>query len=112
MREFQLVGKASRLYVGAIAALLLGIALFVLLPPKHFLPTICFYTALAVATFCNFSMAKAGIVGKHSPYIFVAISLTVVGFLPMLFVMGYSLAKHRKLDPTRARSRRKKRTPR
>lgn len=90
--------SAMRLYTGAVAALLAGVALFVLLPPKHILPTLCFYASVALATLSNISMARAGKVGRSSPYIFVAISLTVVGFIPMLVIMGYNLAKKEKIE--------------
>lgn len=88
--------RATRLYWAALFALITGAVLFAWLPPKHVATTICFYLAVALATACNLSMVKAGMVGKRSPYLFVAVSLTVIGFIPTLLLMRYSLAKNRK----------------
>ncbi|WP_439890811.1 hypothetical protein ACS7SF_16855 [Ralstonia sp. 25C] len=60
---------------------------------EHIASAGVFYTAVVLAFLCNLNMRRAGVVGRTSPYVFVGAALTIIGFLPMLALMGYTLFK-------------------
>ncbi len=52
-----------------------------------------FGLSVVVGLICNVNMARLGRVGKSSTYIFCIASITFVGFIPMLALMGYTIWK-------------------
>ncbi|MDO3621695.1 hypothetical protein Q3O98_11355 [Ralstonia pseudosolanacearum] len=85
------LSRARQLFWATVLTLLLSFVLYAVLPQRHLVPTIAFYTATVLALFCNINMVGAGLVGKTSPYVFVVATLTIIGFFPMLGLMGYTL---------------------
>ncbi|MCT7313277.1 hypothetical protein N5J06_20070 [Ralstonia sp. CHL-2022] len=86
--------RMSKRYLwAAMLMLLLGFQLRAFEQQEHIASAGVFYTAVVLAFLCNLNMRRAGVVGRTSPYVFVAAALTIIGFFPMLAMMGYTLFK-------------------
>lgn len=87
--------KIKLLFSCSLSLLILGIAVHLALEERHSdtFSTVLFWLSVASAFACNVYMSKLKMVGKSSPYIFVIASITVIGFFPMLALMGYAIRK-------------------
>jgi len=92
------LSQAKGFFKAAVVLLLLSGLLYSQLPPKHIGSAVVFYSADVLALLCNICMVRAGVVGRSSPYVFVVAALTIIGSVPMLALMGYTLFFERRQE--------------